>query len=830
MSHSVYNKIWVDSHQTLSDLLVQELPSKPPLPERDRLVFFQMVATLYIRYIQILRKLDTAYDQIVHPQKRRVVRVVLDAVMGRILELKNEMVQAEFSEFHYMDDILQDLKLTPGDLEVPIPKYFQQERSKVMQERKDILASILSTMETKEPPKSIVLREMPIEEAIRLIQISERARQGRLRANFMREIQREEARQKRAQAYAFTDADRENASLHIQKIWRGYAQRKKTRQDRDKEMVFLGMYQDPQMVDRTPNIIRSELIEDLRRAKREEYEEEYQQALVTIKDKLMEVEGPDMKEQMKDQIRQWFIECHDNTGKFPDYPEDEDGGSSIIFAEKSPEELKKELDQKQEEEENAKGKKDKDKKEKERKEKEKKEKEKKKGKKEEEDPGLLLAPSKFIPDIQNGQKIYKTVWRKRDERHNFNQQCENELIKEDKRKEVEAELRIQVDALMRQELETLKMAVDRDQSKPRKGKKGSKKKGKKKGGKKKKEKDLTPDRSMDSLYEELVLQGILKPAQDVKLMDFVGDFSYLGTTLRAADIEPMPSMLDVRRNIALYAILPLGSTSVHEKSPLIKSILLAGPVGTGKRMLVHAICTETGANLFDLSPDNIASKYPGKSGLQMLVHMVMKVARFMQPSVIWIGNAEKVFYKKVPKEEKERDPKRLKKDLPKALKLLKPEDRVLFVGTSSKPFAADVKTFCKAFERIILVPRPDYAARYVLWKHLITTNGGINTNKLDYSNLAKISDGYSPALMSQVVKSVLSPRRLAQMDKKPLVTGEFLMPLSRADPIYREEEEAFKDWYSKTPMGKKRQKATQGNQEEDSKGKGKGKDKKGKKK
>lgn len=31
----------------------------------------------------------------------------------------------------------------------------------------------------------------------------------------------------------------------------------------------------------------------------------------------------------------------------------------------------------------------------------------------------------------------------------------------------------------------------------------------------------------------------------------------------------------------------------------------------------------------------------------------MQVARLMQPSVIWIGDAEKMFYKKVPKDEKE---------------------------------------------------------------------------------------------------------------------------------------------------------------------------------
>lgn len=68
-----------------------------------------------------------------------------------------------------------------------------------------------------------------------------------------------------------------------------------------------------------------------------------------------------------------------------------------------------------------------------------------------------------------------------------------------------------------------------------------------------------------------------------------------------------------------------GSQIVHEKAPLVKALLLAGPAGVGKKMLVHAICTETGANLFNLSASNIAGKYPGKMGLQMMLHMVLKV-------------------------------------------------------------------------------------------------------------------------------------------------------------------------------------------------------------
>lgn len=104
---------------------------------------------------------------------------------------------------------------------------------------------------------------------------------------------------------------------------------------------------------------------------------------------------------------------------------------------------------------------------------------------------------------------------------------------------------------------------------------------------------------------------------------------------------------------------------------LIKSIIrsknIIGPSGSGKKFLIQAICSEAGATLFDLTPANIVGKYPGKTGLIMLIHLVMKVSRLLQPSVIWMDDAEKVFVKKIPKTDKT-DPKRLKKDLVKIIK------------------------------------------------------------------------------------------------------------------------------------------------------------------
>ncbi|EPY86111.1 hypothetical protein CB1_000327018 [Camelus ferus] len=427
------------------------------------------------------------------------------------------------------------------------------------------------------------------------------------------------------------------------------------------------------------------------------------------------------------------------------------------------------------------------------------------------------------------------VWKNKDESWNFYQDYDPEMIKEEKRKELESEIRVQTRPQKQfgvfQANPYVHEMLQLQKNKRKKGKKG-------KMGKK--DKDLTADRTIESLYKELVEEGLLIQALKVNLSDYIGEYSYLGTTLRQVSIEPMPSLLDVRQLVTLYGVLPLGkgptcpvapfleagvsasvflrvlngltlptenseggsfrwdsSAAVHKKAPLVKSLLLAGPSGVGKKMLVHAICTETGANLFNLSATNIAGKYPGNSGLQMMLHVVFKVARQLQPSVVWIGDAEKTFYKKVPNSERE-------SALLAGTQPVGTQERScsgLPAGGSPGSSALGVVA-CDC-----LVKRDPVSASKATTQtrlQIIQRNKGVITDALSVSCLAKISDGFTQGHIVQVVKEVLTERRIRQQARKPLTAVEFITALTSMSPVYQEEEESFKVWYAKTPMGRKR--------------------------
>jgi hypothetical protein len=151
----------------------------------------------------------------------------------------------------------------------------------------------------------------------------------------------------------------------------------------------------------------------------------------------------------------------------------------------------------------------------------------------------------------------------------------------------------------------------------------------------------------------------------------------------------------------------------------------------------------------------------------------------------------------------------------------------------------------------LFLPLPDYASLQLLWKTLIIRHGGTITDALDIQTLSWVakSAGYSAGAIDQVVAKVratqgantmvlclhdcgrscdvcfsgasgqvLSQRRIQRLAIKPLMHQEFIPPLSKIDPVFKEEYEQFQAWTNKNnPQGKPEEKP----KKEDAKGKGK---------
>ncbi|CAH1155617.1 unnamed protein product [Phaedon cochleariae] len=582
------------------------------------------------------------------------------------------------------------------------------------------------------------------------------------------------------------------AALRIQKIWRGYVARRTTRRRKLEEMILIGMIPPPKTKSADIEI-------DLQNRRRrwelqEKRQKEYKEAVESCRSNLEKNQRGPVLEQLSDQVRSWLHEYKTQTGKIPEFTGEDRSSSRLMLSRQGTDSDMSKSTQPSSKE--SKTKKDKSK-----------SKDSKSGVDEDEEMTTKAMVSTFVPELNFRKEEYEEMWKDKDETSNFRQYHYIDIIENEQMTAMENDLREVVDDMMRAELELLQEAFDKD--KGHKGKRKSSKKSRRGGkkSKKKKEKDLTPDRTTESLFEELVANGIIKKCPEVYLSEFRGERSYFPPAPYNIGKDPAIALGDIRQILKEYCIVPLLTPNLHQSTPHVKSVLLAGYKGSGKDMLVQSICTEAGAVLFDLTPSNIVGKYPGKSGLIMLIHLVMKVSRLLQPSVIYMDCAERPFVKKIPKTDKT-DPKRLKKDLPKMIKNFSPEDRVILIGSTSCPWECDQKLLQQVYQKFLIIPKPNYSSRYTIWCNLLSQALAINW-QFDVGLMTKVSDGYTVGSLKSTVEEVMTVKRNLQLRIQPLSPLELVNALSKRIPIYREEEEAMEQWWTKVPTVKRRARAVE---------------------
>lgn len=106
MSNAMYDKLWREAQALLEETTQLDSLTQSSRAWQEREEARLRLAELYVRYICVGNRLEECYDQVVQPQKRPLLRRLLDSAYGRVLELKHELVELELSEYNYYDDAL----------------------------------------------------------------------------------------------------------------------------------------------------------------------------------------------------------------------------------------------------------------------------------------------------------------------------------------------------------------------------------------------------------------------------------------------------------------------------------------------------------------------------------------------------------------------------------------------------------------------------------------------------------------------------------------------------------------------------------------------------
>jgi len=911
MSHDAYEKKVrqqfneVQSIQNYESRLDTEVKSdqaanagaidKSPQETRRRLV--NTIGSRFIRYVGVYKILDEVCDQIVQPQKLQILRQLLNAVIGRILELKHSLVGADGCDYHFFDQLLIDNKLTPHDIALTAPRIIKDpynDPDSIHRQIRDTITKI-PELNYNYSRRYIDSSHVPIDDdsmsfmdAITIIQGAERCRQGRMRFNLMKEMVHSEAFRMRNEKMAanLKTLQRWTAATVFQKIWKMRMAVKQCRLERSLELEFVNLLlskAENEHCMKMENAMKK--IRTNRTDTRRSHERDLENAFVELKEQIEENEEANMKSFISDTIRAWYLNEYEIHGKLPEIPED---GTKFLFEKKKPED-----------EENAQiveekaGKDAKDKK-------GGKDKGKDKGKpaaaEAEDDDGLFKVPASkfeekirahfenymnwdsFIDSEQEKEELVKQSGVRtsakpneptetsrpsssaesisghngfaetdpmdldnraatpdgelpRQDIHQNYQKC---VVRNQLRDQMEDRVRVAIEEVMVKELDALRLVLDKKGKKGKGGKKGKKGKGKK-GKKEKKEKDPTGGMPIETMEQELLQHGIMTVPPEVKFDDLVGNYQLLGSMASNEVLQPA-CLNDLKNLMNTHATIPMRSTDITQEMPnRVRSILLVGPPGSGKRSLAYATAHEMRATLFDLSCDNLVGKYAGpestgrywvnplpaaKKHQEQLLYIVFKVAKQHQPAVIFINDADTMFFKKIPKELAETEPKRLKKDWPKIIKKFPTNEQIIVLGTATEPFGADVKGLGKAWDKILMLPRPDYGARILLLQSAIekyqleNCKTGLSSDhtreheglvsrseKIDLAALARVSAGYTSGQIMAVVAATLKSLKSVHA-ARTLRASDFLTTMSKIEPVSEEIDEEYTAWYYKTPLGK----------------------------
>ncbi|CAD7003326.1 unnamed protein product [Ceratitis capitata] len=825
MSFDFNYKFWIGTKKDIDDLIKRQNVLKKKDPISNPLVTYRIFSELYVLYVELVNKLSYVYNYTFQVQKRAVVRTLVESAARRLMELKNELKNLELSEYVYTDKALIARKLNPYDLVIwRSPQFlcrrppeiqnivyenriFMTEDEKVVSEKQDkeVLSNAVKLIQAHERARSARVYRSAIKYDKKNLKVFQRrkfhysfahkadqpmsipVKRTMFNANFVKQNEHCQyllgADNFERKSIDQIDEDelnriRNEAALKIQLAWRAHKSKKILKKRNIFKQTLYGMRTKRKLI--KPNQYMGSVMETYRNEKfKQQLDEDFIRLMTDERTRLLQERSPWIMEDISDHIRGWFQEFYDKVGDFHPYPDALKSGTVLVLIDEtfSPEEFREKLNEmnlsKEEKKKRAEKAKQKRQKEKERIRKEKIKEAKRRKKMKEQgiyDIADDIKRNENIINIEKTIKQYSIDWRLIDEYLNKNHEAIKEWVTEGELAIIHRELRALVDEYMRLEYEILRKALCMDLNKKYKPPKKKKAKAKKKGKKKKKVKDITADRTLESLYEELKNEGLIEKVDKKTFDAFISDFNFVADDTRDEDHLTTlgPAKGDIKMVIQ-ECMLGMGEFSVDKP----KSLCLAGPLNNGKKLLSQIIAFELDAVFINLSPEKTKDYSPEQ--LTYLMHVVMKVAKAFQPTIIFIQDVHRVFWKKVPREQEGLNPRLLQKVIKsKILKSIKKEDKVMLLGTTDSPWSAK-PAMRRVFQKSLLIPRCDYGSSFLLWLEVLSNYAGDDSvDDYVYSALAKVFKSYNSGDITDNIAETLNVRRRMKLKANPLSPFEFL--------------------------------------------------------
>jgi SpoVK/Ycf46/Vps4 family AAA+-type ATPase len=240
---------------------------------------------------------------------------------------------------------------------------------------------------------------------------------------------------------------------------------------------------------------------------------------------------------------------------------------------------------------------------------------------------------------------------------------------------------------------------------------------------------------------------------------------------------------DVKREIKEYIELPLKHRDLAKKYGLRlpKGILLFGPPGCGKSLMMRALANEAKINFIYVNVSDIMSKWYGES--ESRLRELFANARKNAPCILFFDEIDTIGVKRESHTGDSVTPRLLSLMLSE-IDGLQSEEGVIIVGSTNVPHLLD-KALLRAgrFDKLIYIGVPDKKSRKEIFQ--IHCKGKPIAEDVDFDKLAEMTERFTGADIANVCQEVA---RLAAVEaletgtERKITSQDFIKVIKRYKP------------------------------------------------